>query len=86
VTLSIGNLNPRIGAVQSGFLGRTMDISYRKTPLGRSCMGIDTAKVVNVGAFTSGQKHFLDFHRNAVLLQSARNQPSAFTVGEYAGE
>ena len=35
-------------------------------------MGIDTAKAVNVGPFTSRQKQFLDFHRNAVLLQSAR--------------
>ena len=35
-------------------------------------MGIDTTKVVNVGGFTSGQKQFLDFHRNAVLLQSIR--------------
>jgi hypothetical protein len=33
-------------------------------------MGIDTTKVVNVGGFTRGQKQFLDFHRNAVLLQS----------------
>lgn len=36
-------------------------------------MGIDTMKVVNVGAFTSGQKQFLDFHRNSVLLQSVRS-------------
>ena len=35
-------------------------------------MGIDTAEPVNVGAFTSGQKSFLDFHRNAVLLQAVR--------------
>jgi putative restriction endonuclease len=35
-------------------------------------MGIDTLKVTNVGGFTSGQKQFLDFHRTAVLLQSAR--------------
>ena len=35
-------------------------------------MGIDTSNVVNVGGFTSGQKGFLDFHRNAVLLQSVR--------------
>ena len=35
-------------------------------------MGIDTMKVVNVGGFTGGQKQFLDFHRNAVLLQSVR--------------
>lgn len=36
-------------------------------------MGINTAHVVNVGGFTSGQKQFLDFHRNAVLLQSDRS-------------
>ncbi len=36
-------------------------------------MGIDTATVVNVGGFISGQKQFLDFHRNAVLLQSIRS-------------
>ena len=35
-------------------------------------MGIDTTKVVNVGRFTGGQKQFLDFHRNSVLLQSVR--------------
>jgi hypothetical protein len=35
-------------------------------------MGIDITKVVNVGGFTSGQKQFLDFHRNSVLLQSIR--------------
>ena len=35
-------------------------------------MGIDTAGVVNVAGFTSGQKQFLDFHQNAVLLQSFR--------------
>ena len=35
-------------------------------------MGIDTDNVVNVGGFTSGQKVFLDFHRNAVLLRANR--------------
>jgi hypothetical protein len=35
-------------------------------------MGIDTTRIVSVGGFTSGQKQFLDFHRNAVLLQSVR--------------
>jgi hypothetical protein len=35
-------------------------------------MGIDTTAAVNVGGFTSGQKRYLDFHRNAVLLQAAR--------------
>ena len=33
-------------------------------------MGIEISKVVNVGGFTIGQKQFLEFHRNAVLLQS----------------
>ncbi|MFN3347374.1 HNH endonuclease [Pseudorhodoplanes sp.] len=35
-------------------------------------MGIDTETIVNVGGFSSGQKQFLDFHRNSVLLQSIR--------------
>ena len=35
-------------------------------------MGIDTERTVNVGGFTSGQKQFLDFYRNSVLLQSIR--------------
>jgi hypothetical protein len=33
-------------------------------------MGIRTNEPINVGGFTSGQKKFLDFHRNAILLQS----------------
>jgi putative restriction endonuclease len=36
-------------------------------------MGIDTGQPVSVGTFTSGQKAFLDFHRNAVFLQSIRS-------------
>jgi putative restriction endonuclease len=35
-------------------------------------MGIDTTTPLNVGSFTSGQKRFLDFHRNAVLLRADR--------------
>jgi hypothetical protein len=35
-------------------------------------MGINTTTVINVGGFSSGQKQFLDFHRNSVLLQSVR--------------
>jgi putative restriction endonuclease len=34
-------------------------------------MGIETRKVLNVGEFTEGQRSFLDFHRNAVLLRSS---------------
>jgi len=36
-------------------------------------MGIDATAVIDVGAFTSGQKQFLDFHRNDVLLKSIRS-------------
>jgi hypothetical protein len=35
-------------------------------------MGINVDAPVNVGSFTSGQKCFLDFHRQSVLLQSCR--------------
>jgi putative restriction endonuclease len=35
-------------------------------------MGIETQRVVNVGRFTEGQRRFLDFHRNAVLLRAVR--------------
>jgi hypothetical protein len=35
-------------------------------------MGVNTDEVVNVGGSTGGQRHFLDFHRNAVLLQAIR--------------
>jgi putative restriction endonuclease len=35
-------------------------------------MGIETKKLVNVGAFSRGQRAFLDYHRNSVLLRSLR--------------
>lgn len=35
-------------------------------------MGIGTERLVNVGSFSEGQKHFLEFHRNAVLLRASR--------------
>ena len=35
-------------------------------------MGVETREVVNVGQFSSGQRRYLDFHRNNVLLASAR--------------
>jgi putative restriction endonuclease len=35
-------------------------------------MGVETNRQVNVGNFTEGQRHFLDYHRNAVLLRIAR--------------
>jgi len=33
-------------------------------------MGIGTDQVINVGTFTEGQKQFLDYHRESVLLQA----------------
>jgi hypothetical protein len=35
-------------------------------------MGISTDEPTNVGSFTSGQKHYLDFHREFILLDSSR--------------
>jgi hypothetical protein len=35
-------------------------------------MGVETNRSVNVGKFTEGQRHYLDYHRNSVLLQIAR--------------
>jgi hypothetical protein len=35
-------------------------------------MGVETNRLVNVGQFTEGQRKFLDYHRNGVLLQTAR--------------
>lgn len=35
-------------------------------------MGVETKQVLNVGGFTEGQRRFLDFHRNAVLLRAVR--------------
>lgn len=35
-------------------------------------MGIRVAELVNVGAFSSGQRRYLEFHRDAVLLRAAR--------------
>ena len=35
-------------------------------------IGVETERTTNVGTFTDGQRQFLDFHRNAVLLRAAR--------------
>ena len=35
-------------------------------------MGIETERRVHVGAFTEGQRHFLEFHRSSVLLRASR--------------
>jgi putative restriction endonuclease len=33
-------------------------------------MGVETNRIVNVGTFTQGQRQFLDYHRESVLLQA----------------
>jgi hypothetical protein len=35
-------------------------------------MGVPTEEPFNVGAFTAGQRAYLDFHRNSVLLRAGR--------------
>ncbi|HUQ95172.1 MAG TPA: HNH endonuclease signature motif containing protein, partial [Bryobacteraceae bacterium] len=35
-------------------------------------MGVPTRAEVNVGSFSSGQKRFLEYHRDAVLLRAVR--------------
>jgi hypothetical protein len=35
-------------------------------------MGVATDRVVTVGTFTIGQRHYLEYHRDSVLLQAAR--------------
>jgi hypothetical protein len=41
-------------------------------------MGVETERIVNVGPFSEGQRHFLDYYRNAVLLRATL--PSASRV------
>jgi hypothetical protein len=36
------------------------------------CMGVETQRLFNVGGFTEGQRRFLDFHRDKVLLRAVR--------------
>ncbi|HVB57078.1 MAG TPA: HNH endonuclease signature motif containing protein [Candidatus Acidoferrales bacterium] len=35
-------------------------------------MGVESERAINVGAFTDGQRRFLEFHRTSVLLRAAR--------------
>jgi hypothetical protein len=35
-------------------------------------MGVPTRETVNVGAFSSGLRRFLEYHRDAVLLRAVR--------------
>jgi putative restriction endonuclease len=59
-----------------GFIGfdddGTLIISPVADPNSLRRMGIETKRIVNTGPFTEGQRHFLDYHRNSVLLQMRR--------------
>jgi putative restriction endonuclease len=39
-------------------------------PPSLNLMGVATNHIINVGTFTEGQKQFLDYHRESVLLQA----------------
>jgi putative restriction endonuclease len=70
-------LTPRIDHLfDLGFIGFEDNVRLIISPVAHrpslQRMGIDATIAVNVGGFTSGQKKFLDFHRNSVLLQSIR--------------
>jgi hypothetical protein len=70
LTPSIDHLFDRgfIGFEDSGTL--IISPAAHKPSLQR--MGVETNSRINVGSFTSGQRQFLDFHRNSVLLRVAR--------------
>ena len=55
-----------------GFIGFENDGTLIISPIAHKPslqqMGIEVERVTNVGSFTEGQKRFLDFHRNSVLL------------------
>jgi hypothetical protein len=47
-------------------------------------MGIEVQRVINVGSFSKGQKHFLDFHRNSVVHHpKLRQQEPRFLIMDY---
>lgn len=46
-------------------------------------MGIDTRGVVNVGGFTEGQRRYLDFYRNSVLLRAVHSTAMWWPESEF---
>jgi hypothetical protein len=47
--------------------GRSNPVAHRPS---LEKMGVRATEVVNVGGFTAGQKHFLKYHRDCVLLKA----------------
>ncbi len=48
----------------------TLIVSPVAHPPSLNLMGVATDHIINVGTFTEGQKQFLDYHRESVLLQA----------------
>ncbi len=46
-------------------------VSPRADPVSLARMGIDPTQVTHVGAFSSGQKQFLDYHREFILRRAS---------------
>jgi hypothetical protein len=59
-----------------GFIGFNGDGTVIISPVAHhpslERMGVETRHAVNVGTFSEGQKHFLEYHRDMVLLRSVR--------------
>jgi hypothetical protein len=59
-----------------GFIGFEDDGNLVVSPVAHppslNRMGVATESKINVGAFSSEQKRFLDFHRNFILLKARR--------------
>lgn len=59
-----------------GFIGFENDGTLIVSPVAHrpslQLMGVETASIVNVGRFSQGQKQFLDYHRDSVLLRAVR--------------
>jgi len=70
-------LTPRIDLLfDRGFIGFEESGNLIISPVAHKPsferMGLETKGITNVGTFTSSQRQFLEFHRNAVLLRVAR--------------
>jgi putative restriction endonuclease len=60
-----------------GFIGFQGDGALIVSPVAHRLslerMGIPTTSVLNVGTFSTGQRRFLEYHRDAVFLQAVRS-------------
>lgn len=67
-------LTPSIDHLDRGFIGFEDSGILIISPVAHrpslQRMGVETRRVVHIGSFTVGQRKFLDFHRNSVLLRA----------------